>query len=111
MSEYLSLPESAVLERSSSGQSELLAARMTLNPLERRLLSIVTGYTPLSRLQAFVGDAVAAMQAARRLVELELLREARNTVPRPSRARCVHSVGGFESAYRRYDLAHSGSGS
>jgi hypothetical protein len=45
-----------VFERTSAGQLALLSVHSALNAAERRLLSVVNGFTPLSALRALLGE-------------------------------------------------------
>ena len=70
------LDDTAVYRRTVAGQLELFDRRARLSQLERRFLSVVTGYTPLRVLlnmgldEQGVGEAILAL-VDRRLINLE----------------------------------------
>lgn len=64
----------AVFQRTGLGQIEVLARRIPLAPLERRLLQMVTGHTQLGDLLGLLGEAQVPVQAVVSLQELGLIR-------------------------------------
>lgn len=68
-----------VFQRTGLGQIEVLARRIPLQPLERRLLQMVTGHTQLGDLLGLLGEAHVPVQAVLSLQELGLIRP---TAPR-----------------------------
>lgn len=64
----------AVFQRTGLGQIEVLARRIPLPPLERRLLQMVTGHTQLGDLLGLLGEAQVPVQAVISLQELGLIR-------------------------------------
>jgi hypothetical protein len=55
-SQPATVPETC-FERTRAGQCEMLTQRAPLSPVDRRLLAIVNGYTPLGDLLAFLGES------------------------------------------------------
>lgn len=55
MSESVGDLSKAVYERTPIGQSEVLRAQLPLSDQERRLLSMLNGFTSLAQLQALLG--------------------------------------------------------
>jgi hypothetical protein len=61
-------------ERTRAGQCEMLSQRETLSPIERRLLAIVNGYTPLGDLLALLGEAEVPQDTITKLLDAGCLR-------------------------------------
>lgn len=64
----------AVYQRTGLGQIEVLARRIPLSPLERRLLQMVTGHTQLGDLLTLLGEALIPAQAVTSLRDKGLIR-------------------------------------
>jgi hypothetical protein len=95
------LTSASVLERTRAGQCETLTEDAALNPLERRLLAIVTGYTAIGDLLGLLGEADLPQTAIKKLMEAGLLRVASNTCKALDKTPPLWSS-------RRYAMAASG---
>lgn len=62
-----------VFQRTERGQVEVLARRLPLSPLERRLLQMMTGHTQLGDLLALLGEDSVPLHAVQHLVEKSLI--------------------------------------
>lgn len=68
------LDDQAVYRRTVAGQLELIDSRTRLSRLERRVLSVVTGYTPLRVLLDMGLDEQGVGEAILTLVDRKLMR-------------------------------------
>ncbi|HET8871196.1 MAG TPA: hypothetical protein VFM48_12155 [Aquabacterium sp.] len=68
-----SVTSQTVFQRTERGQIEVLARRLPLSALERRLLQMLTGHTRLGDFQALLRDIHAPIQAVERLLESGLV--------------------------------------
>ncbi|MGE5450527.1 MAG: hypothetical protein ACM3VZ_01620 [Acidobacteriota bacterium] len=64
----------SVFQRTGLGQIEVLARRIPLSPLERRLLQMVTGHTRLADLLRLLGETQVPHQALTGLLDAGLIR-------------------------------------
>lgn len=71
----LDLPVSTqtVFQRTERGQVEVLARRLPLSPIERRLLQMMTGHTQLGDLLALLGEAAVPVPAVHHLLNKHLI--------------------------------------
>ncbi len=70
-----------VFERTPAGQFELLSTRPKLAPHERKVLAVLTGYTPLSDLLALMGDEPKARECVQKMADMGLIRSADGKQP------------------------------
>jgi hypothetical protein len=61
-------------ERTRAGQCEMLTKRVALSPVDRRLLAIVNGYTPLGSLLALIGETEVPQATISTLLDAGLIR-------------------------------------
>jgi hypothetical protein len=66
----------SVFERTRAGQCELLNHECSLGPIDKRLLAIVTGYTPLGDLLALLGETTCPSESVYKLLEDGLIKIA-----------------------------------
>lgn len=64
----------SVFERTPAGQFELLSTRPKLAPHERKVLAVLTGFTPLSDLLALMGEESSARETVQKMADMGLIR-------------------------------------
>jgi hypothetical protein len=64
------------LERTRAGQQDMLTCRAALTPVERRLMAIVNGHTPLRDLLALLGEAEVPQASVMTLLNAGLVRRS-----------------------------------
>jgi hypothetical protein len=72
-SQPIVVPETC-FERTRPGQCEMLTQRASLNPLDRRLLAIINGFTPLGDLLALLGETEVPQDSVTRLLNAGFMR-------------------------------------
>jgi hypothetical protein len=75
-------------ERTRAGQCEMLTQRASLCPVDRRLLAIVNGCTPLGDLLALLGESVVPQDTVNKLLNAGLIR----AVPAAPKRKAVSGV-------------------
>jgi hypothetical protein len=71
-------------ERTRAGQCEILTQNAALGALDRRLLALVNGYTPLGDLLALLGESEVPQQTVMALLKAGLIRRAPTAPKKPA---------------------------
>jgi hypothetical protein len=61
-------------ERTRAGQCEMLTQRAPLSPVDRRLMAIVNGYTPLGDLLPLLGETEVHQESVTKLLNAGYIR-------------------------------------
>ncbi|WP_374320092.1 hypothetical protein [Aquabacterium sp.] len=69
------LAPDAVFKRTRAGQCELIARRIQLSEADRRLLSVMTGFTRLADLAGLLGEPEVPHSVVASLLELGLIKQ------------------------------------
>jgi hypothetical protein len=70
------------LERTRAGQQDMLTCQASLTPMERRLMAIINGHTPLRDLLALLGETEVPQASVMTLLKAGLIRRS-ETKPKP----------------------------